>query len=166
MKKIAIGTLLFLAIASATCSCSTVNYYVVRHAEKVNNTDDPPLNPDGFQRAEALADTLRLKNIQVIFVSEKQRTQQTAAPTADTFSLMPIVFLKQNTAGLIDSLKTFRKKNILVVWHSENIHTIINELAPSTPPVLPIGDAYNNLFHIKKQVVLSNKTIRVTRTIY
>ena len=108
-----------LVLLLALTSLQLYHYYVVRHGEKLNQTDDSPLNEAGFRRAEVLADTLSDNNLSRIFVSDKQRTQQTAAPTAAVFNLDPIIVPKTETDQLIAQLKEVTGKNVLVVRHSE-----------------------------------------------
>lgn len=146
-------------------SCSTTYYYVVRHAEKLNQTDDSPLSTAGFQRAEILADTLSAKNINRVFVSDKQRTQQTAAPTETLFNLTPVIIPLTNTSQLITDLKDVSGKSVLVVRHSNEIHLIVNALSPSDT-IAPIPDEFDNLFVIKRRIVLWHKEIHLRRLKY
>ncbi len=68
-------------------SCSTTNYYIVRHAEKEtqgsNMSSDVPLSSKGKERAEALKNVLQDKKIQNIFSTNTIRTKTTAKPTSD-----------------------------------------------------------------------------------
>ncbi len=155
----------FCLLSLCLASCSTTYYYVVRHAEKLNSTDDSPLNAAGFQRAQILADTLSTKHINRIFVSDKQRTQQTAAPTATLFSVTPVIIPVTNTNQLITDLKAISGKNVLVVRHSNEIHLIVNALSPSDT-IAPIPDEFNNLFVVKRRVFLWQKDIDLRRLKY
>lgn len=166
MKNLTIRWTFTLLIIVLMSSCSTTTYYIVRHAEKRDNSVDPPLNANGTARALILADTLENKNISSIFVSQRQRTQLTAAPTASFFHIVPTVISSDSTTALVRRLKAIRGKNILVVWHSENVHNIVNELVPAAFQVDPIGNTFDNLFIIRRKIVLwSNKTT-LTRTKY
>ena len=141
----------------ATTSCTTTRYYVVRHAEKQDNTDDSPLrNPEGFERARALATRLAAKNISRIYVSDKLRTQQTAAPTATEFGITPMIIPKVDVQLLINTLKRVNKSNVLVIWHSDELHTIVNSLVPTSQQISQIGNEFSNLFIIKRRVILWN----------
>jgi len=146
-------------------SCTTTVYYVVRHGEKLNDTDDSPLNDDGVSRAKVLADVLSNKNISRIYVSDKQRTQQTAAPTAARFNLEPIIIPKPDTDLLIQELKDVNRANVLVVRHAEEIHRIVNALSPSDTIGL-IPNEYDNLFVITKDVILGQTVTHLTRSRY
>lgn len=146
-------------------SCSSTVYYVARHGEKLNQTDNSPLNENGLRRAEILAGVLSDKNISRIYVSDKQRTQQTAAPTAALFNLDPIIIPKADTDQLILELKEVDGANVLVVRHAEEIHLIVNALSPSDT-ISPIPDEFDNLFVITKSNILGQTQIRLTRLKY
>lgn len=156
-----------ICIISFLCfnSCSFTRYYVVRHAEKLNETEDPPLSPDGFKRAKTLADTLKNKAINKIFVSNRIRTQQTAAPTANLFNLTPITTNESATNDLIVNLKGQKKKNILVVWHSTDIHTVVNALSPYDQ-IQSIGNTFHNMFLVTRREFLGSKNYRLKRLTY
>lgn len=79
-----------LTVASVLLTaCSTTTVYIVRHAEKVNETDTTDLSPAGHQRALALADTLARQGIDSIFTTPTRRTRQTAAPLAKGLTSRP-----------------------------------------------------------------------------
>ena len=63
--------------------------FFVRHADKVSDDTDAPLSDAGHRRAECLANSLSDAHIQQIFVSDLQRTQQTAAPLAQKLHVKP-----------------------------------------------------------------------------
>jgi phosphohistidine phosphatase SixA len=131
----------------------------------LNQTDTSSLNTAGLQRAQVLADTLSAKNISRIFVSDKRRTQQTAAPTATLFNVTPIISPSANTNQLITDLKDVGGKSVLVVRHSNEIHLIVNALSPSDT-IAPIPDEYNNLFVIKRRVYFWQKDIDLRKLTY
>jgi broad specificity phosphatase PhoE len=132
---------------------------------KINDTEDSPLNPDGHKRARILADTLKNKNIRKIYVSNRVRTQQTAAPTATLFNLIPVITEESATNDLIANLKNQKKKNILVVWHSQYVHLVVNALNPNDQ-ILPIGNTFHSMFLITKSEFLGTKRFRLKRLTY
>jgi phosphohistidine phosphatase SixA len=77
---------------------------IVRHGEKAGDTGDVPLAPAGHTRAAALAHVLRDANISTIFVTDLQRTQQTAAPIAKALKLTPVQVPATDVAGLAAKL--------------------------------------------------------------
>ncbi len=70
-------------------------YYVVRHAER-DPGEDSPLNAEGFERAERLADALEEAGVDEIIATGFLRTQQTGEPLADR-SGAPIVVAPVDT---------------------------------------------------------------------
>ncbi|MEK7249295.1 MAG: histidine phosphatase family protein, partial [Bacteroidota bacterium] len=60
---------------------------LVRHAERLNDTDTTSISEVGIQRAQALAHVVSAAGVSKIYVSEKVRTQQTAATTAIALSI-------------------------------------------------------------------------------
>ncbi len=166
MKTKLLLHVVLLTLSLGLTSCSYTRYYVVRHAEKLNNTDDSPLNPAGFQRANALAERLSTKSIRLIFVSDKQRTQQTAAPTATLFGLTPIIIPRAETDRVIRELKNVSGTNTLVVRHSQEIHLIVNALSPFDT-IGPISDdEFDNLFVITRRIFLWDRHISLDRLKY
>ena len=129
-------------------SCSSTNYYVVRHAERVDNSRNSALSPAGLERAEDLKDTLISTKIDLIFVSTYLRTQQTAQPTADAKDLPFIIYKPDTTAGLVSHLKKIKGKSVLVTGHSDTVPDIVRGL--SNQAVAPIADNdFDNLYIIK-----------------
>lgn len=155
-----IGLLLFL------CGCSTTRYYVVRHAEKLDNSADPPLSAAGKERAERLAEQLADKQIGGIFVSNMQRTKQTAEPSAKKFGVVPTVVSARDTNELIERLKMVSGENVLVVRHSNELHLIVNALATDMT-VSPVGEGeYDNLFIVERQKTLGKTVVSLQRLKY
>jgi phosphohistidine phosphatase SixA len=64
---------------------------IVRHAEKAGPTGDVPLTDAGHARAAALAHVVKSAKVSHIFVTDLQRTQQTAAPAAKALNLTPVI---------------------------------------------------------------------------
>lgn len=106
-------------------ACSHTNLYLVRHAEKLNNTDTSSLSLIGQQRALVLRDSLISKNIGIIYVTKYRRTQLTAQPLSIQLQICPIIYSLDSIAQLANYLKTSKGKSILVVGHSNNIPQLI-----------------------------------------
>jgi phosphohistidine phosphatase SixA len=123
-------------------------FFVVRHADKLSDTDDTPLSDAGKKRAENLRDTLTNLRIDAIYHTDTLRSKQTAEPLATTLHLAPTVYsssiplaeLPHWAEGLLSSQKG---KRILIVGHSGTVEPIVKVL--SGKQVDPIG-GYDNLF--------------------
>jgi broad specificity phosphatase PhoE len=72
---------------SAEPEVAAMTVIVVRHAEKVDDSDDPPLSEAGAARAEALVALLGSSPPDAIYASQYRRTQDTVAPAAARFGL-------------------------------------------------------------------------------
>lgn len=143
MKRV----LYFTFIITLLWSCSSTNYYVVRHAERVDSSKDSPLSSAGLQRAQDLKDTLASTKMDLIYASTYIRTQQTAQPTATAKGLSLIIYKPDTTAGLVTHLKRIKGKNVLVTGHSDTVPDIVFGL--SNQNVAPINDKdFDNLYII------------------
>lgn len=139
---------IIIALVTAFSSCTT-HYYVVRHANRLNNTDDSPISQDlGVPRAQALRDSLLSKGIDSIFASNFLRTQQTAEPLATALNMVIRIYRTDTTAGLIKRLKKINGKAVLVVGHSDNVPEIVLGLSGQSVAPIAFND-FGNLYVIK-----------------
>lgn len=150
MKKLQLLTLSLLCLLSAT-SCYTSYYYVVRHAEKSTEpAQDPVLTEAGMQRANALCDSIRNKNVTKIFVSQWQRTKLTARPTAGLLQIVPTEYnTNEPVENLVAQLKAISGPNVLVVGHTSNVPAIVQQLSGANVPPIPETD-FDNFFIVKR----------------
>lgn len=118
--------------------------FVVRHAEKASAGADPPLRPEGVQRAQRLANTLAKARLSAIYTTPTIRTRQTAEPTAAAFGLTPIEYWEPAPLAL-DILQNHRGQRVLVVGHSDTIQPIVQALGASGNECVVTGDEYDNL---------------------
>ena len=135
-----------LAVVAVSPASAQTAVLVVRHAEKVDESEDPLLSAKGKVRAQALARHLKGAGIKAIYVTEYKRTGLTAAPLAAALGLKPIVVPADATATLVERI---RKDNladvVLVVGHSNTLPEILKTLGhPGTVEIA--GDEYDNLF--------------------
>ncbi|GAB2528743.1 SixA phosphatase family protein [Spirosoma aerophilum] len=140
---------LFILLIAVSTACSTTTVYIVRHAEKVNETDTTDLTPAGYARAAALAETLADKGIDSIFSTPYYRTRQTAQPLAKRVGLQIVDYPGKPTDAIVERVKHIRGKNVLVVGHSNTILEIARGLGASpTMAKIESGD-FDNLFRVK-----------------
>jgi 2,3-bisphosphoglycerate-dependent phosphoglycerate mutase len=135
-------------------SCSHT-YYIVRHAEKANQesnmSSDVPLTQAGTQRAEALREILKKKKIGYVFSTNTIRTRSTAQPTAGFFHLPIETYGPRPDSAFIALLRS-KKKNTLVVGHSNTVDDLVNMLCGKKEVLADLPDAeYNKLFIVKKK---------------
>ncbi len=152
-------TILLSLFLTGLSSCATTSIYLVRHAEKVTNTnnDNPPLTAAGTARAEALRQALKNASIDAIIVSDLQRTQLTAEPLATHLNLQMIVIPVRNptTADYVQAVADeisshWAGRDVLVVSHNQLLQQIGEKLNTPALPVINEDTGYDNLFVIKK----------------
>ena len=103
--------------------------YIVRHAEKQGAAADAPLSEAGRTRAKQLAHVLKEAGINVILVTEFQRTQQTAKPLAVANGLTPIQYPAATPSTAVTRILTNHVgRRILVVAHSNTVDDIAGGL--------------------------------------
>src|SRR5664279_5953019 len=129
-----------LAPLPAQCQVTVI---LSRHAEKAATPPkDPPLTEAGKKRADLLASMLADSGVDAIYVTEFQRTQQTAAPLAERVHVKPTVV--SDTQQLIAAIHARKNGVVVVVGHSNTLPEIIAGLGG---PTVKIADPeYNNLF--------------------
>lgn len=137
-------------------SCSKTTYYIVRHAEKAtavpNMTTDVPLNAAGEQRAINLKNLLLNKNIGFIFSTSTIRTTSTVNPlSAETG--VPVQFYNHRDTldQFIQRLKNIKKKNVLIVGHSNTVDDLVNKLMNQSLLKDLQETEYDNLFIVKRK---------------
>ena len=168
MKSLSI---LFFLIVSIVLTSHAQTYYVVRHAEKMAidsasmMNSDPPLSNTGKDRAKALKEALKKKDIRYIFSTNTIRTRATAEPLSESKHIPIQTYGPKPDTAFIRQLKSL-KGNVLVVGHSNTVDDIVNGLCGK----LLLNDlpdaAYDNLFIVTnnngqyelKQEKYGNKT--------
>ena len=141
-----------LLVALISCKATTT-LYVVRHAEKETATtmsSDVPLSTEGKQRAEALAEVLKDKNIKHIYATNFLRTKSTAQPLATAINV-PIEIYNPNDTSFVSRIKN-SKGNVLIVGHSNTVDDIVNKLMGKTVIAGDLPDnEFGDLFVVKKK---------------
>lgn len=129
-------------------SACTTKYYIVRHAERLDNSADSPLSATGNTRANILRDSLQNKGVSHVFASTYQRTQQTAQPLATALNLGLTLYRPDTTAGLVARLNKIRGKSVLVVGHSNTVPGLVQGLSLQSVAPIPETD-FDNLYIVK-----------------
>jgi len=147
IRTCAVISILCCIVASAPARAQQARtIYLVRHADKVSDDVDAPLSEAGRVRAACLANTLQDANIQQIFTSELQRTQQTAAPLAEKLHLKPVAIPLSKVDDLIEAVRSSKAASVLVVWHDATLPKIL--LALGAPEIAPIGHMEYDRFFV------------------
>ncbi|MVM40630.1 phosphoglycerate mutase [Spirosoma sp. HMF3257] len=156
-----------LITCSLLTACSTTTVYIVRHAEKVNETDTTNLTPAGFARATALAEKLGNQHVDSIFTTPYRRTRQTAQPLAQRLGLQLVDYPAKPTEAIVNRVNAMKNKTVLVVGHSNTILEIAKGLgAQPTLTKIEAGD-FDNLLQVKiRRGLFKKSSITVGQTTY
>lgn len=157
MKTRNIAPLALVLLATTLIACPTTEppdpmelqeplvVFLVRHAEKANNTSDPPLTAAGHDRAGALARALRSARLDHVHSSDYIRTRDTAAPTAADQELDVELYDPSDLAGLADALLEAGGRH-LVVGHSNTTPSVVALLGGDPESAIDEGDEYDRLY--------------------
>jgi phosphohistidine phosphatase SixA len=119
--------------------------FLVRHAERLDDSNDSPLSAQGRTRAARLAQMLRDARITAIYVTEFQRTAQTAQPLADLLKLPLIKMPAADPGALVTRLRASDAlTRALVVSHSDRLPILLHDLG--VPEVTIAAAEYDDLF--------------------
>ena len=100
--------------------------FLVRHAEY--NSDTGHLDPDGIQRADELAEVLSKVDVDAIYVTQFDRTQETAQPLASETNLQPVVYDDSDIDVLVNRvMQDHIGDEVVIVGHSNTVPTIIDK---------------------------------------
>lgn len=125
---------------------------VVRHAEKVDNSDDPALSETGIARATALGAALRAADVDHVIVTHRQRTRLTASDVIDARSLDVEVIpfgrsMSDHVAAVAAAAMRQSGKVVLIVGHSNTVPAIVHALGGPRLPDL-CDASYATLFSV------------------
>lgn len=123
-------------------------YYLIRHSEKDRSVsgENPHLNESGKQRAEGWAEYFKNIELDEVYSSRFHRTQETAAPTAQSKNLN----IKSYSPGKLFT-NSFQKKtdgkSVLIVGHSDSTPQMVNKIL-GEDRFGPIDDTENGMLYI------------------
>lgn len=133
-------------------SCKTTTWYISRHAQKADNSANPPLSAEGQKQALDLKDYLTGKNIKKIYATNFIRTQSTAQPTSQLFGVAIQTYTPPVPSSVfLDSLRAINNGNALVVGHSNTVDDIVNGLMGTNTMTDLAETEYGNLFIVKRR---------------
>ena len=107
----------------------TTTVFLVRHAEKVDESRDPELTAAGNERAQELAYVLGNIKLDAVYDTPFKRTRNTAKPTAESQGLeaetIEALRLTEIKTFVEAALEKHRGGNILFVSHSNVVPGLI-----------------------------------------
>lgn len=161
-KRTSGGTLILFAMvlaiavtASADADSQTTTVIAVRHAEKVDDSADPPLSAAGEGRARALVEVLESSPPDAIYASQYRRTQDTVAPAARRFGLevridpveRPIRDWARRFAA--ELIERHAGETVLIAGHSNTVPDLVAALCQCEVEALEDSD-YDRLFVVQR----------------
>jgi phosphohistidine phosphatase SixA len=130
--------------ALAQAEPAPVVVYLVRHAEKLDDSRDPPLNDAGRLRVDALVRTLQDAGITHVWSTAFRRTRATAAPVAARLGLAVAPYDPADLGAVAAGLRATPGRH-LVVGHSNTTPALVRALGGD--PMGDISDAeYDRLY--------------------
>jgi len=149
LRALALAMLLLPAGGLPARADTTV--FVVRHAEKVDASEDAELSADGRERARLLRDMLRSLPLSAVYASKYRRTRQTVAPAAEAAKTPVTIHQADEIPGLAAALRRAAadsvERCVLVAGHANTTAQWVRELGG--PADLELLDhEWDNLFVI------------------
>ena len=129
--------------------CTTSNYYLVRHAEKMDDSKDPDLSHVGVKRSEKLRDILLQNEIDLLYATPYKRTQQTVKPLGLALNKYVKTYDARTPFEFVEEMKKLNGQNVVIAGHSNTVPKMVLYFTGDT---VQIGhDDYYHLFLVKKR---------------
>jgi broad specificity phosphatase PhoE len=157
---------LFLSLILVLSACSSPNkpktIYIVRHAEKQLEGNDPDLLYAGGVRAVKLSQILENQEIKHIFSTDYKRTRATVEPIATAAGVQIQSYDPKNHDSLVEQLRKL-EGNVLVVGHSNTVSQLANYFVDDSEKFADLTDLeYDFIFVVKLESNFSS----VVRKVY
>jgi broad specificity phosphatase PhoE len=149
-----------LIVAAAGAAEAQRAIFLVRHAEKVDDSPDAALSEAGRARAALLARNLRDAGITAIFSSDFQRTRNTAQPLADALNLRVTVIGRDAPTVVARVRALSNGQSALVVAHSDTLPGILRALGHRQSITIPDTE-YDNVFLVVPRAAAPPTVIRL-----
>ena len=141
--------LLFVALAATTsqviAQAEPTVVYLVRHAEKTDESADPALTAQGIARAAVLADLLSDSGITHIYSSDFVRTRDTAGPLAGRLDLETLIYDPRDLVGMASRLRNTPGRH-LVSGHSNTTPRLVELLGGDPHTAIDEASEYDRLY--------------------
>ncbi len=127
-------------------------FFFVRHAEKLDNSDDTDLSPEGYARAERLGGIMENTGLDFVFATDKRRTQKTAEKVQMRARTPSVIIYSRDdaaeTAFLTAQLAANRGKHLFVVGHSNTVPRMINKLVGASSTLTDLDEGNFSAFYV------------------
>lgn len=128
---------------------NTTTIFLIRHAEKQDDTKNTDLSAEGFERAENWKKYFENTHIDAFYSSGFQRARHTCQPMAFSRD-KNITIYKNHLMDLKKIIAKNRGKTVLIVGHSNRIPTFINSLLGEEKYPEILESEFGNLYIIKE----------------
>jgi broad specificity phosphatase PhoE len=140
---------LFLAFlplgTQAAHAQETTVVYLVRHAEKADDSRDPPLSAAGTSRADLLSGMLGDAGVTRIMSSDYDRTRSTAAPLAERLGLDVEIYDASALSDLVTLIRSTPGRYV-VTGHSNTTPALVELLGGVPGEPIRETDEYDRLY--------------------
>ena len=162
MKNLLLVFILAVMLVSCTSQNQPKTIYIVRHAEKQLEGNDPALAYVGGVRAKKLAQILADQEIKHIFSTDYKRTRLTAEPTAQAAGVDIQSYDPKNNDALVEQLRSL-DGNVLVVGHSNTVSQLANYFVGDQEKFADLTDLEYDFIYV---VTLESNSTSVVRKLY
>lgn len=132
LKSLLLLSLLLLTVSLpsiAQQNSDMTTFILVRHAEKVDDSADPDLSLEGYQRADRLAEMLQNIPFDAVYSSDRIRTRETVRKIADQNGVEILSYEPHQPEAEVNRLLNSNSgKTVLVSGHSNTTPFFANEL--------------------------------------
>jgi broad specificity phosphatase PhoE len=162
MKNLIFLFSFLLLLGACTTQNSPKTIYIVRHAEKQLEGEDPELAYVGGVRAKKLAQILESQSIKRVLSTDFIRTRNTGQPTAAAAGLTLEIYDPKNQEALVADLRA-SEGNVLVVGHSNTVSQLANAFIDEGEKFADLTDLEYDFIYV---VTLNKKGAKVERKTY
>ena len=142
---VALVTLVLLITVSSVAYAQRA-VFLVRHADRLDDSKDTPLSKAGEARAQLLARLLKDAGVTAIYITQFQRTIKTAEPLATALKIKPVSIPAADFEGLLHHIRAENRDGIvLIVGHDTSVPALLKLFGhPEDIKIAPTE--YDNLF--------------------
>jgi len=127
--KIVISFLFLVCVFIIDTAAQEKTILLVRHAEKIDDSQDPELSPQGKERAQRLVKTIGKYKPGGFFSTDFKRTRDTLAPLAAKREKKIEIYYPRKPQELIDTIMKSKTKRFVISGHSNTIPGLANLIA-------------------------------------
>ena len=146
--KTAFFAIVSLAVLTAfsSAACAQRAIFLVRHADRLDDSEDTPLSKAGEARAQLLARLLKDAGVTAIYTSQFQRTIKTAEPFASALKIKPLSIPAADREGLFNRIRADNRDDIILIVSHERSMPVLLKLFGHPEDIKIAATEYDNLF--------------------